>query len=59
MKEISHYHNQVYIQRTTQITSVDILSNLCINLNIHVITNYEKYFFQTVRSDNSRFNTND
>jgi len=42
MKEINHDHNQVCIQRTTQIASIEILSNLCINLNMHVIGNYEK-----------------
>jgi len=59
MKEISYDHNQVCIQRTTQIASIENLSNLHINLNIYVIANYEKYFIQTVRSNNSRFNTND
>jgi len=42
-----------------KIASIEILSNLFINLNIDVIANYEKYFFQIVWSNNSRFNTND
>ena len=42
-----------------KIVSIEILSNVCININIHIIADYEKYFFQTVSSVHSRFNIND
>jgi len=42
MKVITHDQIKYAAREQHKIVLIEILSNLCINLNVHIIVNYEK-----------------